>query len=347
MDSSEEVVLKPIQFPPLVLNAIAPDISLQRHLSLNLRPSLRGFEEFQNIQFQVGDGLARNAENAESPILGSSVVKCGPTTVICTITGGIIEAEDEEFGGDYTSVYPVVEIARGKISGPPTDEEMIIGQHIHELILKSKIIPTRSLDIDVGLKVEEDGESKIVFSEDDSLLKELTPNKKNYSFVFYANVQVFSRSGPLFDLCYGSVITALRKVKLPVIYIDENVTDLKVNTKNRTTITQENHKLLCHSTLSTDLKINTDNLNWSVTFGVVKYFGEGNEEASSDNILLADIEGDAEEACTTSRINVVVDRKGGINSLDVINGSDSIVIQEKDISKAISLATKRVKHVLN
>lgn len=336
MDTESEIVVQPVSFAPNVLSAVAPDISFQRHLALGLRPSLRQFEEFQNIQIQKGDSLCRGPENVESPILGASLVKSGATSVICTITGGVIERSDEEFKDSHTSIYPVVEIARGRVSGPPTDEEMIIAQQIQDLLLQSKIVPTTLLDIDVGYKLD----SKVVFAKDNHLLAELTPNKKNYCFVLYANIQVFSRTGPLFDLCYGSVISALRSVKLPVMYVDESVSELVVKTKNRNIVTQSSHRLLCHPSMTTDLKLESENLNWCVTFGVVT-----NSE-TNENVLIADIEGEAEETCTASRVSVVVDTEGKVKNLKVINGGD-VVIQQGDIYRLIDLAKKRVHDLLS
>ena len=42
--------LKQVTFSPEVLARIAPDVSLQRHLALGVRPNLRNFTEFKPVE---------------------------------------------------------------------------------------------------------------------------------------------------------------------------------------------------------------------------------------------------------------------------------------------------------
>ena len=164
-----------ISFPPSVLDRLAPDISLQRHLNLGLRPCLRNFNEFKPLEVSTG-----NLQELEGNFtVGSSIVKNGNTTVICGITLGIVETpkssifESTDSESTYTSVYPVVEISRGR-SGAPTDEEMILSQKLYETILHSKIISTKSLEAKPGMAIaNDDGSLEIIYP---------TPNETSFVF---------------------------------------------------------------------------------------------------------------------------------------------------------------------
>lgn len=227
---------KQMVFPPDVLARIAPDISLQRHLSVGLRPSLRGFTEFRPLEISKG-GLN---DIGKSNVLGLSVVKSGDTRVICGITVGIVEegSVDKLLSSstssspsslqDYSSIYPVVEIARGR-SGAPTDEEMILSQKLYESVLHNKIIEKDSLKITVGTKVDDEIFYPTGNDDEDDLLRP----KKNWSYVLYAHIKVFSRSGPLFDICYSALLGALQDCKLPRAFIDDKATDIKIPVRSR------------------------------------------------------------------------------------------------------------------
>lgn len=91
---TESIDIHPIVFPPEVLARISPDISLQRHLSLETRPCSRGFEEFRDVAINDGNisRYSTNCQNATTNnIIGSSLLRSGKTFVITSITGGIIE----------------------------------------------------------------------------------------------------------------------------------------------------------------------------------------------------------------------------------------------------------------
>lgn len=162
----ETIEIHPINFPPDVLARISPELSLQRHLSLGIRPCLRKYEEFRDVIIE-NNTLSRyvDTENvdAKNNILGSNVLKSGKTIVITSITGGIIEENSasikdlDDFGEDellevtkeddilaeYASVYPVVEVERGRV-GACTDEEMTISQKLYDSILHSRILPKKA-----------------------------------------------------------------------------------------------------------------------------------------------------------------------------------------------------------
>jgi len=377
MAQSEEAEFKPMAFPPAVIARISPELSLQRHLAIGIRPNLRKFEEFRNIE--VGDGgLSRYANNEvkDSSVLGSSVLKSGNTTVICTITGGIIEEDlpahqinddaaavnavfakekqtDDESNSDkasledYTSVYPVVEVERGRV-GAPTDEEMILSQKLYETLLHSKILTKDSLKVKVGLRsVGPDGKVEIYYREDtDEFGFDLGP-KRSWTFALYAKIKVFSRGGPLFDLVWGALISALKTTKLPRAHIDENAADIKIPVKirgNYGTI-REQYQIICDAKEYDDLKLNNEAIGFSSNFGVIDLDEESVETVQDDDkmdldkksILLSDIEGEEEETSAKKTLSVVVDKSGKhMKSLTIIGD-----INSEQLRRSIELAKIR------
>ncbi|GMG11710.1 unnamed protein product [[Candida] boidinii] len=109
--------------------------------------------------------------------------------------------------------------------------------------------------------------------DDDGIANEFM-TKKKYSFVLYANVQVYSKTGPLFDLCYGSIIKALQNTYLPFVYIDEkqidfNFKNLRGKNGNNNSGIEDNYKLICDPEIKSKLSIDTGKLSWSSSFGIV------------------------------------------------------------------------------
>lgn len=143
--------LKQVTFSPEVLARIAPDVSLQRHLALGVRPNLRNFTEFKPVEVSNSTQFQDNNDN----VFSSSVVKSGSTTIINTITLGIVENFNSN-ESEYATIYPCVEILRGRL-GAPTDEEMILSQDLFETLYHNKIIPSTSLKINnLGISIKDD-----------------------------------------------------------------------------------------------------------------------------------------------------------------------------------------------
>lgn len=403
---SQTFEVKPITFPPQVLARISPDLSLQRHLSLGVRPCLRSFEEFKAVQ--INSGLSRYSQKTsstqqKSTALGSSTIKSGNTIVFCTISGGFVEEflpKDEidenikEYekiydqsgnsdSGDnnkdelenYRSVYPVVEIERGR-AGPPTDEEMILSQSLYETLLNAKVLPKESLDIDLGLKtLDKDNNEVVVYPQKDLDidLAGFKPSKK-YSFVLYAYIQVFSRSGPLFDTVWLALISALKSTKLPFVYFDEQNTRLlndlsslssKANAKNGSVSAKSSLQVVCDPVKNYDLRLNTAD-SFATTVGVInlnKDFKVSTQNIDDDEfdkmkidhneldedkpIVLCDLEGDAEETAVTSRITVVASETtddDNLVSVSVVGGNATIT--KDSLKKSIKLAKLKSAQLL-
>lgn len=354
--SEDTIAIHPVSFAPDVLERISPELSLQRHLSLGFRPSLKGFEEFREVQLNE-DFLSRyGKEQKENNIIGSSVLKCGKTFVVTTITGGIIEdsniyknEENELIGMDgtnqsdlsnYTSVYPVVEVERGR-AGACTDEEMTLSQKIYDSVLYSKLIPRESLKVQPGIRItKEDGEMEIIYPSDssdtDSLEKTLQTNRK-WSYLLYAKIKVFSRTGPIFDLCWNSLMYALQSVQLPRAFIDERATDLKmtIRTKGRSATVRETYDILSDASRHYLLKINKENISFASNYGAINLDPEAellkdekDEEdidmETTDSVLLADLDTEAEETSVTSTISIISNGQGGMKHVSVYGGDTKI-----------------------
>lgn len=332
-------VVKQMVFPPEVLARIAPDISLQRHLSVGLRPSLRGFNEFRPMEVSEG-GLNDVGKNN---LIGLSVVKSGDTRVICGITLGIVEensvdniltlasSEDDSLE-NYSSVYPVVDISRGR-SGAPTDEEMILSQKLYETILHNKIIDNEALKVQVGTKVDDD----IIYPDGSGENDDLLRPKKNWSYTLYAHVKVFSRSGPLFDICYSALIGALKNCKIPRAYIDDKSTDIKIPVRSRGNFghLRESYNLLLDTNYNENLSIKEAGTPSS--YGIIdveKPVAESGDEDDMDvdqaptatTVLLADLEGEAEETCAVLKINIISSKDSSkpLKHISIIGGGSRI-----------------------
>ncbi|OWB74700.1 hypothetical protein B5S31_g4514 [[Candida] boidinii] len=402
----EDINLKSINFPPDILAKIAPDVSLQKHLSIGLRPSLRKFEEFRSISISEFTDKSSNDEQEEgnkkddNNILGSSIIRCGSTVIICGISAGIIEDQDDLIN-DYRvkldkdiigsndisiddesvsdvncSVYTVVEIMKGR-SGPPSEEEIYLSQKIYEVLLHSGILKRKALEIKLQMKTIDENTGEVVMIKNDKASANEFMTQKKYSFVIYANIQVYSKTGPLFDLCYGSIIKALQNTYLPFVYIDEKQIDFnfknlrgKNNSNNNNSGIEDNYKIICDPEIKSKLSIDNEKLSWSSSFGIVDIkhgFDNYNENDDNENendkmqvdvsslsensksVLLADLEGESEETAINKNINVICNGKTRIiNGLTITGGgSGGSKITFEFIKRSIDLSMKRSKDLLN
>lgn len=377
--------LKPMSFPTEVLSRISPELSLQRHLAIGLRPNLRKFEEFRSVEIGEG-GLSRYSDGEfvrDSQVLGSSVVKSGRTTAICTITGGIIEEdlpaekinedaeavnavfasnsgkddddEEEDILSQFAPIYPVVEVERGRV-GNPTNEEMILSQKLYEVFLHSGIISEDSLKVDVGLRsVDANGEAKVFYKDDKELSEFNFTPKRAWKYVLYANIKVFSRTGPLFDLVWAAVVSALKTTKLPRAHIDENAADVKIPVKmhGKFSTVREQYQIICDPINYTPLELNEDAIGFTSSFGVVDLDEESVETVPDQDrmqvdgegqksVLLCDLEGEEEEFSANKLISVTVAKDQQLKALSII-GEVSL----PDLEKSITLAQERSKLLLS
>ncbi|KAL6947289.1 hypothetical protein ACO0QE_002169 [Hanseniaspora vineae] len=354
--------IHPVTFPPEVLARIAPDISLQRHLSLGLRPSLRKYEEFREYHSTPLTNDC-NVNQTGAPILGGNISKIGNMFVITTITGGIVEelvpvnSETKELlnseqasNSGFAPVWPQVEVQRGRV-GAPTDEEMIVSEKLYESVLSSQIIPNASLEVDVGVGYQD---GRISYTDDT-----MKPKNRKWTYVLYAKQQVFSRSGPIFDLLWNSLMLALQNVKLPRVYIDERATDLKIpiRTRGRSASIRETYDLMFDGHTLIDLNINKENVSFASNFGVIaldpslEIKVEDQDEdmdktsdpalASEKPVLLADLQDDAEEGAVLSKMSISATPDGTYKSLYLASTDARIPLTQ--LQQALKLSVQRSK----
>ncbi|CUM63099.1 uncharacterized protein PRCAT00000665001 [Priceomyces carsonii] len=340
--------LQLVSFPPDVLARIAPEVALSRHLAIGIRPNLRNFHEFKAVSVSNGD-ITRNGN-----VVGSSVVRSGSTMIMCSITAGVIEDAksdallSEQKRQEFSTVYPVVEISRGR-SGAPTDEEMILSQRLYETILHSKLIPSSSLNIEHGISVVDDQKMNIYYpdshSEEFDILRSGKASKK-YSFVLSSHIKVFSRTGPLFDLCYLALTHALSSTILPRIYIsDFNPLRIPINKRGRFSqgkAKQTTFNIDQNEKLKYALTINRDELGISSNFGVSGMHNTDQDgmEVDDDPILLADIDGECEENSIHSKIDLIANEKY-LKNVSLVGGGETITL--KSLKDAIKIAKLRAK----
>ncbi|CAR27481.1 ZYRO0C17864p [Zygosaccharomyces rouxii] len=380
MASSEAdtVEVHPVTFPPQVLARISPELSLQRHLSLGIRPSLKRFEEFRDVHIDQNTLSRYKLENAASEdstnsVLGSNVLKSGKTFVITSITGGIVEEtlpvetedpgeqelEDLTKGRDeiskFAPVYPLVEVERGRV-GAPTDEEMTISQKLHDYVLHSGLIPKSSLKVQCGVRTtEKSGEAKVLYPDEDVDVSTSirTLSQRKWSYVLYAKIVVFSRTGPVFDLCWNSLLYALQDTRLPRAFIDERATDLKmtIRTRGRSASVRETYEILCDPRRSIPLKISRESVGYASSFGVIDLDPEmaldqedhDMEKEERQPILLADLDTEAEEACIQSTICIITDSNGNLKNIDILGGGARVT--PAILRRAINLAQLRARNL--
>lgn len=347
--STEQLIV----FPPSVLARISPELTLQRHLAQGFRPCLREFTEFREVVASQGN-LGNVSTDA---VVGSSVVKHGDCHVFCGITLGISEmngleddfvVENQE-AAKHTSVYPVVEVARGR-QGAPSDEEQILLQKLYNLVYHMRLLPYLSLDIEPGYEIKDEasGEVSIIYPDDQTLGEEaleavfssVNVSKKKYRFALYAHIKVFSREGPLFDVVSHALITALQDVSLPRIYLSDSGVDPNVRVPVRSRgnfghLDQSSNTFCIDSNkdISTPLRLNKEELATSSSFGLVEI-----DDLDGQVALLADLEGEAEEACCESKVNIVAS-KNKLKHVSIAGGGANVTLEA--LKNAISLAKER------
>lgn len=336
---------------------------------------MKGFEEFREVQLNE-DFLSRyGKEHKDNNIIGSNVLKCGNTFVVTTITGGIIEdsvvyknMENELIGVNdvkntdlfnYTSVYPVVEVERGR-AGACTDEEMTLSQKLYDYVLHSKILPKESLKVQPGVRLtdNDDGSMKIIYpdeSNNSDVPETSFQINKKWSYLLYAKIKVFSRTGPVFDLCWNSLMYALQNVQLPKAFVDERATDLKmtIRTKGRSATIRETYEILSDPCKQYPLKLNTENIAYASNYGIINLDPEaklteenGEEDVDMDvvrSVLLADLDTESEESSVNSTISIISNSNGGLKHVSILGGDANITPEM--LKRSLLLSQKRAKYL--
>lgn len=343
-------------FPPDVLARIAPDVSLERHLALGLRPCLRKVDEFRPLSASLGsfNNLGTNS------LVGLATVRNGEAYAFCGISVGVSERmnTDDLLSGavtsKYSTVYPIVEISRGR-TGAPTDEEMILSQKLHDQVFHLKILPLLLLELTPGYELtnEDSGNTYVVYpdgellTEEDVMSSSSTVNvtKKKFKYLLYAHIKVFSRSGPLFDLVHYALMAALRNVTLPKVFMADSGIDpnIRVPVRSRGNFghlsqTSSRFCIDADQTLAKPLVLALSEISLSSSFGLIDL----TESDTPKSVLLSDLEGEAEEACTESKITICTTEKS-LKHVSIIGGGANVTLET--IQKASRIAKNRLRTV--
>ncbi|XBW37288.1 hypothetical protein QEN19_002870 [Hanseniaspora menglaensis] len=367
-----------MQFPKQVLSRLQPDLVLQRHLQLGLRPkTLMKFEEFRNVEENSSDDIFVNKtsnsdlqmtkdedSSDDALILANNVLKVGNMFIKTELSLGIAEFDSLNINEDsFAPIWPEVNIDRGRI-GAPTDEEMIVSRQIFENIICGKYIKQKDLVIkSIGKKTEE---SETVtynsLSEEDELLLE---NENKWSFVLYAKINVYSREGPVYDHVFNSLMLCLKKLKFPGVYIEESSIDLQIPSKKsfnrkQKQETQRTFKMKFDFQNCKKLILNK-NISISSNFGVIykdptlALSSSGGSESVLEDamdveneskefkrepILIADISTDIEESSIFSRLSVSCN-SSSYTSINLMNGSNNQKISVQQLKDALQLSKAR------
>ncbi|KAG7195626.1 uncharacterized protein KQ657_003393 [Scheffersomyces spartinae] len=274
--------LKQTPIPLPVLGRVQPRLALSRHLELGVRPNLKTPTEFTNISVDV---LEPSGES-----IGGSILRYGShTRIITTLALGIREDGGHLDNDASGTIYPILEISRGRV-GAPTDEEMSLAQKLFELIKINKVIDSNNLRVGpLGTQIE----STIEYPEEEDELQ-----TKRYRYVITANIQVFGRSGPLFDLIWRLMMIALEQCQLPRVYQEAN--DFK-GSQMRVAVRMRGRQLVKEDVGIESLKFDMSNKIPLVTPGsprpsLLLCFKFGVFEGQ----VLSDIEGEVEELSVDS-----------------------------------------------
>ncbi|KAF5095687.1 hypothetical protein D0Z00_003041 [Geotrichum galactomycetum] len=244
-------------------------------------------------------------------------------------------------------IYPNVEILRGGFGSAPSTEEMVLSQRLRELL--AAVFPANDPVFRVGY-VDADGNAAT------SLLGDDDDEEEDKWLVFTVHVQVLSRNGPVFDHVWRAVVTALGSM-LPVrfrVYDEETDGDLSPEAI-------ENRFVVAAPASDADRKARhfpaarLKHLH-SSTFGVASIAAASDAAAAgvatteNRTELLADIEGEIEEACLASTVHVVRDETHlygvSVNVIDagrdlfVRTTSGGLQINRKQIAEALALARR-------
>lgn len=293
----------------------------------------------------------------ENTVVGLATVKNGQTHVFCGITIAISELNqsDELLSSEndkaaYLSVYPVVEIARGR-NGAPSDEEMILSQKLYNYVLHLRVLSEKALEFVPGYQIfdEESGISSIAYLDNDSspladLLGLSTVNitKKRFKFVLSAHIKVFSRSGPLYDVVHQALMAALQDVSLPRIYLADSGIDANVRIPVRSRgnfghLNQQSDSFCIdpNPDVITKLALNEPEVAVSTSFGLVDWQSESTDNAT---VLLADLEGEAEEICAESKLTVVSTGEK-LKHVSIVGGGANVTLES--LQQAVKIANAR------
>lgn len=368
----QEEELHPLWLSTETFARVDPELYFERHIRKGLRPnSNRRFMEFRKLLIKEGTISSQRQTDQEStindnPCFGSCVVRAdnGGTSVVCGIVIGTTETAN---GG---GIYPNVEILRGGFNSAPSTEEMTMSQRIFNLIeamkfsqdnFKVRLQVDSEEDIDrMELeKEDEDPRLKLKELEEEDEGEDLTVNKHKW-LVYTAHVQVLSRTGPPFDLVWAAVMGALKDVQIPLFKLDET--------------TNQEYCVKRDTGIRIKFPTGEESIPYSSTFGITNigtkedaasalFLGGEDEQPQQQEegrsvVVLADPDGEIEERCASSRVNIVCDGEGRMTGFSLgivgdyeLRGEDlnheGLTVGRREIEQMINSAISRSKEIAN
>lgn len=346
---------KPLWLSSATFARVDPELYFERHLRQGLRPgSQRGVDEFRSVLQQQGSltGAEIGGDshaNLFNNCFGSCVVRSGHTSVAC----GIVVGTTETRGG--AGIYPNVEILRGGFSSAPSAEEMVMSQRVSDLV-KSMGFGAENFAVRIRQPDAEEEE------DDEEDVREAWEKEKGFRvekqrwLVYTAHIQVLSRTGPPFDLVWAALMGALRDVEVPEFEDDDD--------KNLFCVARRTGRKLAFP---------FSGVPYSSTFGVTtvdkgrdaELFVQGIAQEDEDMdgssgaaqlevVVLADPDGEIEETCAPSQMDVVCDGEGVLYGFSFsavgdhsVKGQDlshpGLVVERAHIERALSLAQDRAR----
>ncbi|KIP10369.1 hypothetical protein PHLGIDRAFT_65695 [Phlebiopsis gigantea 11061_1 CR5-6] len=170
----------------LTFQRLHPKAYLERFLAENARPDGREPGEWRDISVNVG---------SISTADGSALVRLGATTIVCGVKAEIAEPElDSPEDGFLVPNLDLPAICSPKFRpGPPTDEAQVLSDRLHEVLVSSGAIPTKSLCIQPGKAV----------------------------WTLYIDATCINYDGNVFDATLVAMMAALKNTRLPKATYDE------------------------------------------------------------------------------------------------------------------------------
>ncbi|EPT00821.1 hypothetical protein FOMPIDRAFT_1030258 [Fomitopsis schrenkii] len=162
-----------------------PKVYLERFLAENVRPDGREFNEWREVSVNVG---------SISTADGSALVRLGKTTVVCGVKAEIAEPElDNPEDGFLVPNLDLPAICHPRFKpGPPTEEAQVLSDRLNEVLVSSKVVPTKSLCIE--------------------------PTKAVW--VLYVDATCINYDGNAFDATLLAMVAALKNTRLPQATFD-------------------------------------------------------------------------------------------------------------------------------
>ncbi|VVT46387.1 uncharacterized protein SAPINGB_P001188 [Magnusiomyces paraingens] len=357
---------KPLWLSSATFARVDPELYFERHLRQGLRPGTqRGLDDFRAINSQRGS-LTCVEEAAGQGSFGSCVVRSGQTSVVCGIVIGTTETRGG--GGIYTNV----EILRGGFNSAPSGEEMVISQRAGELVRALGLGPS-NFAVRVRTPEAEMEEEQAEMEEEEGVgeVREEWERergivvKRDRWLVYTAHVQVLSRTGPPFDLVWAAIMGALGDVDIPEFEEDDegNLFCVGRRTGRKLDLPVGGAVSSTFGVATVDVSKNADVFaeglpDYDEDENMTSLSSSEEEEKESKPelkvVMLADPDGEIEETCASSRVNVVCNGEGRLYGFsfaaigdDRLRGQDlnhqGLVLERAHIEQALGLAQERAR----